>query len=59
VRRAALVLLALEIGLVIGFVAAYRPFDLNIYLWGGRAVTHGLRLYLVQSHANWFTYPPD
>ena len=57
-RRATYALLALEIGLVIGFVIAYHPFDLNIYLWGGRAVTHGLRLYLAQADANWFTYPP-
>ncbi len=56
--RAAVTLLALELGVVVGFVASYRPFDLSIYLWGGRAVTHGLRLYLVQAHANWFTYPP-
>ena len=58
VRRAGLAVLLLEVGLLIGFVAVYRPFDLNIYLWGGRAVTHGLRLYLVQADANWFTYPP-
>ena len=57
-RQAAHLVLALEIALVIGFVVVYRPFDLNIYLWGGRAVTHGLRLYLVQADANWFTYPP-
>lgn len=47
-----------ELGLVIGFAIAYRPFDLTIYLWGGRAVTQGMRLYLVQVHGNWFTYPP-
>jgi len=47
-----------EFGLLIGFAVAYRPFDLSIYLWGGRAVTHGLRLYLIQPRANWFTYPP-
>jgi Glycosyltransferase family 87 len=58
VRRAALAVLTLEVALVIGFVAVYRPFDLTIYLWGGHAVTHGLRLYLVQAYANWFTYPP-
>jgi hypothetical protein len=52
------VALLLELGLVVGFVAVYRPFDLNIYLWGGHAVQHGLRLYLVKAHANWFTYPP-
>jgi alpha-1,2-mannosyltransferase len=57
-RQAATTVLGLEIALVIGFAAVYRPFDLNIYLWGGRAVTHGLRLYLVQPDANWFTYPP-
>jgi hypothetical protein len=57
-RRTIYTVLVLEIGLVIGFVSVYRPFDLNIYLWGGRAVTQGMRLYLVQSHANWFTYPP-
>ena len=50
--------LVTELALVIGFAIAYRPFDLNIYLWGGRAVTQGTRLYLVQAHANWFTYPP-
>jgi alpha-1,2-mannosyltransferase len=48
----------LELAIVIGFAIAYRPFDLNIYLWGGHAVTQGMRLYLVQAHANWFTYPP-
>lgn len=47
-----------ELGLVIGFAIACRPFDLTIYLWGGHSVTEGLRLYLVQANANWFTYPP-
>ena len=57
-RKLAYAVLVLEVAIVIGFAIAYRPFDLNIYLWGGRAVTDGLRLYLVQPHANWFTYPP-
>ena len=57
-RTLAYAVLLLEQATVIGFAIAYRPFDLNIYLWGGRAVTDGLRLYLVQAHANWFTYPP-
>jgi len=57
-RTLAYAVLLLEVAIVIGFAIAYRPFDLNIYLWGGRAVTDGLRLYLVQAHANWFTYPP-
>jgi Glycosyltransferase family 87 len=47
-----------ELGLVIGFAIAYRPFDLSIYLWGGKAVTQGMRLYLVAPRGNWFTYPP-
>jgi len=50
--------LLLELALVAGFAIVYRPFDLEIYLWGGRAVTSGLRLYLAQAHGNWFTYPP-
>src|SRR5580704_19593556 len=58
VRRAGLMVLLQQVVLLIGFVAVYRPFDLNIYLWGGRAVTHGLRLYMVKADANWFTYPP-
>jgi len=58
IRRAVYAVLVLELGLVIGFAAVYRPFDLNIYLWGGRAVTQGLRLYLVAAYRNWFTYPP-
>jgi hypothetical protein len=57
-RKLAYAVLLLEVAIVIGFAIAYRPFDLNIYLWGGRAVSDGLRLYLVQPHANWFTYPP-
>ena len=57
-RSVAYACILAELGLVIGFAIAYHPFDLSIYLWGGRAVTEGLRLYLVQAHANWFTYPP-
>jgi hypothetical protein len=48
----------LEIALVASFAVVYRPFDLEIYLWGGRAVTDGMRLYLVAVQRNWFTYPP-
>jgi Glycosyltransferase family 87 len=50
--------LLLELGVLATFAAIYRPFDLNIYLWGGNAVTHGLRLYQVEADKNWFTYPP-
>jgi len=57
-RRAVWGLLAAEIITVAVFSIVYRPFDLNIYLWGGRSVTHGLRLYQVMADHNWFTYPP-
>lgn len=57
-RRAVCVVLGLELALIIGFAIVYRPFDLRIYLWGGHAVWHGLRLYDVQYLKNWFTYPP-
>jgi len=58
VRRAVWALLGAEIITVAVFSIVYRPFDLNIYLWGGRAVRHGLRLYSVKPDHNWFTYPP-
>jgi len=57
-RRIMYMTLALQLAAVVGFAIVYRPFDLRIYLWGGKAVTQGLRLYLAQSHANYFTYPP-
>ena len=57
-RTLAYAVVLLEVAVVIGFAIAYRPLDLNIYLWGGRAVREASRLYLVQAHANWFTYPP-
>ncbi len=57
-RNVVYALLIGELALLVGFVALYRPFDLQIYLWGGREVLHGLRLYDVKAHANWFTYPP-
>jgi Glycosyltransferase family 87 len=57
-QKLAYAVVLLEVAVVAGFAIAYRPFDLNIYLWGGRAVTEASRLYVVQAHANWFTYPP-
>ncbi len=57
-RRASYAVLALELGVLIAFSIVYKPFDLNIYLWGGHAALHGLRLYAVQADKNWFTYPP-
>src|SRR5262245_2086147 len=57
-RKLAYAVAGVEVAVVIGFAIVYRPFDLNIYLWGGHAVTEAARLYLAQAHANWFTYPP-
>lgn len=57
-RRLMYVTVALQLAVVAVFGLVYRPFDLQIYLWGGRAVTEGVRLYLAQSHGNLFTYPP-
>lgn len=57
-RRLVFGVLALQVVVVVVFAVAYRPFDLSIYLWGGRAVRHGLELYAVQARGNWFTYPP-
>jgi hypothetical protein len=57
-RRVVWGVLAAEVAVVLVFALVYRPFDLAIYLWGGRAVGHGLRLYAVQVRNNWFTYPP-
>ncbi len=50
--------LVLELGLAIWYAAADNPFDLNVYLWGGRAVAGDTRLYLAQVAQHWFTYPP-
>ncbi len=58
-RRVVWSVLAVQVAAVVVFALVYRPFDLWIYLWGGRAVSHGLRLYSVQLRGNnWFTYPP-
>jgi hypothetical protein len=57
-RRVVWGVLAAEVLLVLVFAVVYRPFDLAIYLWGGKAVLHGLRLYAVPVRGNWFTYPP-
>jgi hypothetical protein len=58
-RRVVWGVLAVQVAVVLVFALVYRPFDLWIYLWGGRAVTRGLGLYAVQVRGNnWFTYPP-
>lgn len=57
-RLATYSLLVVAIGLVVGFALIYHPFDFNVYVWGGNSVTEGLRLYLAQDGAVWFTYPP-
>ncbi len=54
-------LLAFGIALVVGFAIFYRPFDFDVYRWGGRVVTDGMHLYLDQAEnisGLWFTYPP-
>jgi Glycosyltransferase family 87 len=51
-------LLTLSVGLVAGFAIVYHPFDFDVYRWGGQAVSEGMRLYLDQDGAVWFTYPP-
>jgi hypothetical protein len=50
--------LAAELGLVAWYAVTFNPFDLNVYLWGGHAVTSDTRLYLAQVARHWFTYPP-
>lgn len=50
--------LLLETALVAVFAIVCHLYDLDIYLWGGRAVTSGLRLYRAQLQGNFFTYPP-
>ncbi|HEU5419024.1 MAG TPA: glycosyltransferase 87 family protein [Streptosporangiaceae bacterium] len=50
--------LAAEIAVVVCFAIVYNPFDLNVYLWGGHAITGDARLYLDQVSRHWFTYPP-
>ncbi len=50
--------LAVEAGLVAWYAVTRNPFDFNVYMWGGHAVTHDSRLYLIQVTRHWFTYPP-
>ncbi len=51
-------LLAVELAGVVAFAATYKSLDFSVYMWGGRAVTHDTRLYLVQGIGHWFTYSP-
>jgi alpha-1,2-mannosyltransferase len=57
-RQVAGAVLAAQLITVTVFALVYRPFDLRIYLWGGRAVWHGPALYHVLVAGNWYTYPP-
>ena len=50
--------LATALAVLVWYAIQFHPLDLSIYLWGGHAVGHDARLYLVQAHRNWFTYPP-
>jgi hypothetical protein len=47
-----------ETGFVLWFAATHREVDFSVYIWGGHAVPHDSRLYLVPAHGHWFTYPP-
>jgi hypothetical protein len=57
-KHALMAALAAEIAAVVCFAIAYNPCDLNVYLWGGHAVTGDAKLYLAQVDHHWFTYPP-
>ncbi len=50
--------LAAETVFVAWFAATHREVDFAVYMWGGHAVAHDARLYLVPAHGHWFTYPP-
>jgi len=57
-RRVICSVVLLELALVAGFAVVCHLYDFDIYLWGGRAVTSGMRLYSEQVQGIWFTYPP-
>ncbi len=57
-KHALMAVLTAEIAVVVVFAIVYNPCDLNVYLWGGHAVTGDLSLYLGQASQHWFTYPP-
>ena len=50
--------LGLELATVIAFATTYNAIDFRIYMWGGHAVLHDERLYLVLAFGHWFTYSP-
>jgi len=50
--------LGVELAVVTGFAVAYNALDFRIYMWGGHAVTHDMRLYLDLAYGHWFTYAP-
>ena len=50
--------LGFELAAVIVFAATYNAIDFRIYMWGGHAVLHDERLYLVLAFGHWFTYSP-
>jgi hypothetical protein len=50
--------LAAEVAVIVWYAVTHNPFDLNVYLWGGHAITHDVRLYLARVDMHWFTYPP-
>jgi hypothetical protein len=50
--------LATALAVLVWYAVQFHPLDLSIYLWGGHAIGHDARLYLVPAYRNWFTYPP-
>ena len=50
--------LGLELAAVVVFAATYNAVDFRIYMWGGHAVLHDDRLYLILAYGHWFTYSP-
>jgi alpha-1,2-mannosyltransferase len=50
--------LGVELTAVVIFAATYDALDFHIYMWGGHAVLHDSRLYLMTADGHWFTYSP-
>lgn len=57
-KRAASLILALQVLLIVVFSIAYDSLDFRIYRLGGRAITDGAALYEEQLADHWFTNTP-
>jgi hypothetical protein len=58
VARVVYGILLAEVGVLIWYAVAFKAVDFGVYMWGGRAVGHGTRLYLGKADGHWFTYTP-